>query len=119
MLNSRVLSLGILPNQNGVNVVVRSLVSGNRSAGSDVSEEVESSAEGQVEGDMAFANWCLEKSESIPVVRSCMLTASGPFSATLFLLMLSIVSGRMEVFPSTSCGVTSTGSHFTGAFPSY
>lgn len=45
-----------------------------------------------------------------------MLTANGPFNATLFLSMLSMVSGAMTVFPSTNLGVTSTGSHLIGAY---
>lgn len=44
------------------------------------------------------------------------LTARGPLRATLFLLMLSIVASAMVVLPSFNIGVTSTGSHFTGAY---
>lgn len=44
------------------------------------------------------------------------LTARGPFRATLFLWMLSMVSEGMVVLPSTSLGVTSTGSHEMGVW---
>jgi hypothetical protein len=56
VLNARVLSLGVLTDQDGVDVVVGSLVAGDGSAGTDVGEEVEGAAEGKVEGDVALAN---------------------------------------------------------------
>jgi len=64
---------------------------------------------------VALADWGLTilAAGNIPAMRE--LTASGPFKATLFRLMLSIVSGKIEVFPSINCGVTSTGSHLIGA----
>ena len=60
MLDTRILSFSVLSDQNGINVVIWGLVSSDRSARSDVGEEIECSAEGQVEGDMAFTNWSLE-----------------------------------------------------------
>jgi hypothetical protein len=65
MFDTRVFSFSVFSDQNSINVVVRGLVSSDRAAGSDVGEEVECSAEGQVEGDMALANWCLKQ------IRSC------------------------------------------------
>lgn len=56
VLNARVFTLGVLTDQDGVNVVVGCLVAGDGSARADVGKEVEGSAEGQVEGDMALAN---------------------------------------------------------------
>jgi hypothetical protein len=60
VFNTRVFSFSVLSDQDGIDVVVWGLVSGDGSARSDVGEKVECSAEGQVEGDMAFANWGLE-----------------------------------------------------------
>ena len=48
MFNTRVFSLGVLSDQNRVDVIVRSLVPGDGAAGSDVGKEVEGSAEGEV-----------------------------------------------------------------------
>lgn len=56
MLNSRVFSLSVLSDQDNVNIVVWSLVAGNRSARAEVSKKVESSSEGQVKRDMSLAN---------------------------------------------------------------
>jgi hypothetical protein len=56
VLNARILALSVFTDQNRVDIVIRSLVSGNRFARSDVGEEVERSAEGQIEGDMAFTD---------------------------------------------------------------
>lgn len=60
VLNARVLALGVLSDQDGVDVVVGGLVAGDGAAGSQVGKKVEGSAEGQVEGDMALANGGLE-----------------------------------------------------------
>ena len=56
VLDTRVLALGVLTDQDGVDIVVGGFVAGDRLAGTQVGEEVECSAERQVEGDMAFAN---------------------------------------------------------------
>jgi hypothetical protein len=56
VLNARVLALGVLADQDRVDVVVGGLVAGNRAAGTQVGEEVEGAAEGEVEGDVALAN---------------------------------------------------------------
>lgn len=56
MLDTGVLSLGVLADQDGVNVVVSSLIPGNRATRANIGEEVEGTAEGQVEGDMALAD---------------------------------------------------------------
>lgn len=56
VLNARVLALGVLADQDGVDVVVGGLVAGNRAAGTQVGEEVECAAEGKVERDVALAN---------------------------------------------------------------
>jgi hypothetical protein len=56
VLDTRVFSLGVLTDQDGVDVVVGCLVASDGSAWSDVGEEVEGSTEGQVEGDVALAN---------------------------------------------------------------
>jgi len=60
VLNTRVFTLGVLSDQDSVDIVVRGLVASNGAAGSQVSEEVEGSAEGKVERDVALANGSLE-----------------------------------------------------------
>ncbi len=56
VLNTGVFSLGVLTDQDRVDVVVGCLVAGDGSAGSDVGEEVEGTAESKVEGDVALAD---------------------------------------------------------------
>jgi hypothetical protein len=46
MLNARVFSLGVLSDQDGIDVIVRGLVTGDRAAGPNVCEKVECPAEG-------------------------------------------------------------------------
>lgn len=64
VLNARVFSLGVLADQDGVDIVVGRLVAGDGAAGTDVGEEVEGAAEGEVERDVTLANgrgqWALE-----------------------------------------------------------
>jgi hypothetical protein len=59
VLNARILALGVLTDQDGVDVIVGGLVSGNRAAGTEVGEEVEGTAQSQVEGDVALADGSL------------------------------------------------------------
>jgi hypothetical protein len=59
VLNARVFTLGVFSDQDSVDVIVRGLVAGNRSAGSQVGEEVKGSSKSQVERDVALANWGL------------------------------------------------------------
>ena len=56
MFNTRVFTLGILTDQNGVDVVVGGLEALDGHTGTDVREEVESAAEGKVKGDVALAD---------------------------------------------------------------
>jgi hypothetical protein len=56
VLDTRVLALGILTDQDGVDIIVGGLVAGNRAAGSQVGKEVEGSSESKVEGDVALAD---------------------------------------------------------------
>lgn len=65
VLDARVFSLGVLSDQDGVNSIIWGLVASNGSAGPDVGEEVEGSAEGKIEGDMSFTNWCLSNVSSV------------------------------------------------------
>lgn len=62
VLNTRILSLGVLTDQDGVDVVVWSLVTGNRAAWADVGKEVEGTAKSKVEGNVTLSNWCLHLS---------------------------------------------------------
>ena len=64
VLDARVLPLGVFTNEYSVDVVIWSLITFNRLAGSNVGEEVEGSSEGQIERDMAFSNRSLLLSES-------------------------------------------------------
>lgn len=61
VLDTGVLSLGVLTDENGVDIVVWSLEAGDGTARTDVGEEVEGAAESQVEGDVALADGGLEK----------------------------------------------------------
>jgi hypothetical protein len=59
MFDTRVFSFSVLSDQDGIDVIVWGLIASDRAARSDVGEEVECSSEGEVEGNMAFTNWCL------------------------------------------------------------
>jgi hypothetical protein len=61
VLNAGVFTLGVLSDQDGVDVVVGSLVASDGAARSQVGEEVEGSAEGKVKRDMALANGSSER----------------------------------------------------------
>lgn len=56
MLDARVLALGVLTDEDGVDVVIGCLETLDRGTGSDVGEEVECTAEGEVKGDVTLAN---------------------------------------------------------------
>ena len=82
VLNSGVLALGVLADQDGVDVVVGSLEAGNGHAGTDVGEQVEGAAERQVVprpediredreliGDKAFQMAKIEKPSAVQRLR--------------------------------------------------
>ena len=72
MLNARVFSLGVLSDENGIDVVVWGFKSRNRAAGTHIGEEVECAAEGEVQGDVALANGCLNTfSNLFPITDRC------------------------------------------------
>lgn len=56
VLNARVLALGVLTDQDGVDVVIGGLEALDGPAGTDVGEKVEGTAECQVEGDVTLAD---------------------------------------------------------------
>jgi len=60
VLNTRVFTLGVLTDQNSVDVVVGGLEASNGPARPDVGEEVEGSAQSQVQRDVALSNRCLK-----------------------------------------------------------
>jgi hypothetical protein len=62
VLNARVLALGVLADKDSVNAVVGGLEASDGAARSEVGEEVECAAEGEVEGDVALANGGLRRS---------------------------------------------------------
>jgi hypothetical protein len=68
VLNSGVFTLGVLTDQDNVDIVVWGLVTSNALAGTEVGEEVERSAESQVEGDVALADGCSERTLESDVV---------------------------------------------------
>lgn len=55
MFDPTIFSLGIFTDKDGVDVVIGGFVAGDRYAGTDVGKEVECTAKGEVEGDMAFS----------------------------------------------------------------
>merc|ERR1712230_303967 len=57
MLDARVFTLGVLSDQDRVDVVVWRLVALDALAGSHVGEQVEGTTEGQVQGDVTLADW--------------------------------------------------------------
>lgn len=114
VLDTRVLALGVLSDQDSVDVIVGGLVASDRSAGTEVGKEVEGSSKGQVERDVALANGGLRGREKkmisflfvlLITLSLCILllpafcrlfparegdarTARGPLRATLFFSML-------------------------------
>lgn len=62
VLNARVFALGVLSDQDGVDIVVGGLEAGNRAAGSEVGKEVEGSSESEVQGDVTLADGGLTSS---------------------------------------------------------
>lgn len=56
VLDAGVFTLGVLTDENGVNIVIGGLEASNGAAGTQVGEQVESAAESQVQGDVALAN---------------------------------------------------------------
>lgn len=56
VLDARVFAFGVLADEHRVDVVVWGFVARDGFAGADVGEEVEGAAEGEVEGDVAFAD---------------------------------------------------------------
>ena len=61
VLDTGVFTLGVLTDENGVDVVVGGLVASNRAARTQIGEQVESTAESQVQGDVTLANGSLER----------------------------------------------------------
>lgn len=57
VLDTRVLALGVFPDEDSVDIVVRRLVPLDGHAGTDVGKEVEGASERQVERDVALADW--------------------------------------------------------------
>lgn len=61
VLNTGVFTLGVLTDENGVDVVVWGLVASNGAARTQIGEQVESTAESQVQRDVTLANGGLER----------------------------------------------------------
>ena len=55
MFDPTVFSFGVFADKDGVNIVIRGFVAGDRHAGTDVGEEIERTAKGEVERNMAFS----------------------------------------------------------------
>jgi hypothetical protein len=56
VFNTRVFTFGVLTDKNGVNVLIRSLVTNNRTAGTNVGIKVEGTTKSQVERNVTLAN---------------------------------------------------------------
>jgi hypothetical protein len=56
VLDTRVLALRVLTDENSVDIIIRRLVALDRHAGTNVGEKVESAAQGKVEGNVALAD---------------------------------------------------------------
>jgi hypothetical protein len=56
VLDPRVFAFGVLANKDGVHAIVKSFVPFNGYAGSDVREQFKRPSQGEVEGDVTFAN---------------------------------------------------------------
>jgi hypothetical protein len=90
VLNTGVFTLGVLTDENSVDVVVGGLVASNGAARTQVGEQVESTAESQVQGDVTLANGGLEKRSLVSQSRcetymgnfKLEHTARGPLRAT-------------------------------------
>ena len=61
VLNARVLALGVLTDEDGVNTIVGGLEAGDGAARTEVGEKVEGPAEGQVKGNVTLANGSLDR----------------------------------------------------------
>jgi hypothetical protein len=59
MLNARIFSLGIFPNQHSIHIVVWSLISLYRDTRPNVSKKVERATKSQIERNMALADWII------------------------------------------------------------
>lgn len=90
VLNTGVFTLGVLTDENSVDVIVGGLVASNGAARTQVGEQVESTAESQVQGDVTLANGGLEKRSLVSQSRCGIYvgnlrpehTARGPLRAT-------------------------------------
>jgi len=60
VLNARVFALGVFTDKNGIDIVVRSLVTNDGFARTKIGEEIECATESKVERDVTFAYGCLE-----------------------------------------------------------
>ena len=67
VLNAGVFTLGVLTDENGVDVVVGGLVASDGLARTQVGEQVESTTESQVQGDVTLANGGLETLFSVAI----------------------------------------------------
>ena len=61
MLYTRVFSFSVLPNEDGINIVVGRFVAGDGLAGTNIGEEVEGSTKGKIERDVSFTDRCLNQ----------------------------------------------------------
>ena len=57
VFNTGVLSLSVLANENGVDVIIRGLESFDRGTGANIGEKLEGAAKCQVQRDVSFANY--------------------------------------------------------------
>jgi len=113
VLNTRVLSLSVFTDEDGVDVIVSSLVSLDGNTRSDVGEKGECSSECQVERDVTLSD-CDMSVAQLYLEEGLLGVARGPFKATVLVLILLMALSGMTVFPSFKIGVTSTSSQTMG-----
>lgn len=75
VLNARVLALGVLSDQDGVDVIVRGLEAGDGTARSQIGKEVEGTAQSQIERDVALANRGLDSARGSASCRRAAIRA--------------------------------------------
>ena len=68
VLDTRVLSLGVLTDENNVDIVVWGLVSSDGLAWTKVCEEVEGTAKSKIEGDVTLSDWSSERTLECDIV---------------------------------------------------
>lgn len=113
VLDTRVLSLRILSNDDRVDIVVRRLESDDGPTRTNIGEERECSSQSEIERDVSLSNWERRVRSDRPGrgvfrVKDILGVARGPLSATVFFLIDTMAFSGIEEAPLMMIGVTST-----------